>query len=93
MWPLLVALLACTPTEVEPEDSGSLDDTDDVAFIEDAIEIDTGTAGELTGTIPSETLEAPTFTATNYDESKRTAADLRGKATVMWFYPIATTPG
>ena len=95
MWSVLFSLLACTTPEVAKEDTSQVDELDtDLGYdTDDVLVIDTGTADSLTGTIPSQALEAPNFKARHYDKSERTKADLLGKATVMWFYPLAKTPG
>ena len=93
MWFVMFLFFSCTPSEVASTDTDPPADTAQVTDTDDALTIDTGTADGLTGTIPSEAREAPNFTATNYDGSERTKADLMGKATVMWFYPLAKTPG
>ncbi len=48
---------------------------------------------ELHGDYPPAELPPPEFTVQNYDGSPRTADDLVGHLTVMWFYPAAATSG
>ena len=38
-------------------------------------------------------LAAPEFGATSHDGTHRTKANLIGKPTIMWFFPLAGTPG
>ena len=47
----------------------------------------------LTGRLPAEQLPLPDFTALNRDGTSRGPDDLRGQATVLWFYPIAAGSG
>jgi peroxiredoxin len=47
----------------------------------------------LVGTVPPENLSAPTFAATNWDETARDREALMGQPTVMWFFPFSDTPG
>ncbi len=49
--------------------------------------------GPYIGTVPPETLAAPAFEVVNHQGEPRTQADLKGKTTVLWFYPMAGTPG
>ena len=51
------------------------------------------TAGGLHGVRPPTPLPAPTFTATSQAGEPRGPADLLGRPTVLWFYPMAGTPG
>ncbi|MCA9726896.1 MAG: redoxin domain-containing protein [Candidatus Eisenbacteria bacterium] len=37
--------------------------------------------------------EAPDFTVFTHEGSKLTLTDLRGKHVLLWFYPVADTPG
>ena len=55
----------------------------------DPVDVPSGT----NGTIPSEALEAPEFSATNRDGGARDREDLLGHPTIMWFYPAAGTYG
>ncbi len=48
---------------------------------------------ELYGERPGTPVTLPAFAATNRDGAARGPADLRGGATVMWFYPAAGTYG
>ena len=48
---------------------------------------------ELYGERPGTPVTLPAFAATNRDGAARGPADVRGGATVMWFYPAAGTYG
>jgi len=78
------------PDAVGTDDSGSatVDNDDDDGG---------GGAGELpsglNGTVVDPRPPAPTFVATNLDGSERGRDDLTYRPTVMWFYPLAGTPG
>ena len=48
---------------------------------------------DLYGTVPPSALEAPTFSATNRNGEPRNRDDLIGQPTVVWFFPMASTPG
>ena len=48
---------------------------------------------ELNGTLVTDTIPAPEFTALNQEGIERTRADFMGRPTVIWFYPAANTPG
>ena len=45
------------------------------------------------GTLPTTDIGVPTFSATNSDGSSRNQDNLIGQPTVMWFFPLAATPG
>ena len=47
----------------------------------------------LTGTTPDKPLPAPEFSALHYDGSPRSQEDLIGQPSVLWFFPLANTPG
>lgn len=49
--------------------------------------------GPYHGSVPAEALAAPDFQVLNHRGESRTKADLLGHTTVMWFYPMAGTPG
>lgn len=51
------------------------------------------TEGPYHGSVPVEALSAPDFQVLNQRGESRTKADLLGHTTVMWFYPMAGTPG
>ena len=74
-------------TDSASNDSGHSTDTDQ------GTSIDTATAEELIGTLPSEVLPPPSFFATNYDGQARNQSHLIGQPTVIWFYPAAGTYG
>ena len=73
------------PDDDPGDDPG--DDSGDV--VDDEIVLPPG----LNGTVVDPRLPAPEFVATNYDGSTRTRSDLEYRPTVMWFYPLAGTPG
>ena len=97
---LLLPVLACAGGESEektgdggaglpdlPVDDDPGDDSGDV--VDEEIVLPPG----LNGTVVDPRLPAPEFVATNYDGSTRTRSDLEYRPTVMWFYPVAGTPG
>jgi cytochrome oxidase Cu insertion factor (SCO1/SenC/PrrC family) len=45
------------------------------------------------GVLPPQPLTVPVFQATAHTGATRGLADLKGKPTVVWFYPAANTPG
>jgi len=93
MLPLLLLGLGCSSPDTAL-DTDQTEDTDEaVDTDEPPLTIDTGSAGGLTGTIPEEALAAPEFSATNLDSTERSQVDLIGHPTVIWFYPLANTPG
>jgi len=47
----------------------------------------------LNGSIPQSPLGPPVFNALNSDGAARTASNLMGTPTIMWFFPLAGTPG
>jgi hypothetical protein len=93
MLPLLLLGLACSSPEVDPAPDTKDDTADNIDTDDPPLTIDTGSAGGLTGTIPEVALAAPEFVATNLDDTERTQVDLIGHPTVMWFYPLANSPG
>lgn len=91
----LLLLLACTepdagappPTDTSVADSGTTDTgADDSGTVLD-------TALTYNGVPPDAPVALPDFSARNLDGSARGPADLRGHATVLWFYPAAGTYG
>lgn len=51
-------------------------------------------AAETTvGTRPAAEVTVPAFQAVNQEGQARTLADLQGSPTVLWFFPMAGTPG
>ena len=86
---LIIFLLACGQS-TEKEDSSIETDLTEVDTAQEEPEVDMSL---LVGTEPAEALEAPDFTALNFDGSSRSRDDLMGSPTVLWFYPIANTPG
>jgi hypothetical protein len=95
MLPLLFLTLACIDTgaDIVPHTDTDTDTAVNVDTDLPPLTIDTGNSTGLTGTIPEVALEAPTFTATNLDNTSRNRDDLLGHPTVVWFYPLANTPG
>ena len=82
----------------DPVDTGSdTDDTTDSTDDEPAVDeggTDRDLASlDLNGSVPDVALTPPEFLATNFDGSERNQANLLGKPTVMWFFPMAGTPG
>lgn len=47
----------------------------------------------LHGSRPTQPIAVPEFQATNSDGQPRTRQDLLGHPTVLWFFPMAGTPG
>ncbi|MBW2258135.1 MAG: hypothetical protein JRI25_26525 [Deltaproteobacteria bacterium] len=47
----------------------------------------------MVGTLPATPRGPAEFTVTSHTGAQRTAADLLGKPTALWFYPKASTPG
>jgi peroxiredoxin len=50
-------------------------------------------SGEFHGRRPTSERPLPDFIALNHLGQGRSAADLVGSPTVLWFYPMAGTPG
>jgi hypothetical protein len=48
---------------------------------------------DLRGSRPETALAAPEFKATNRDGAARAREHLIGQPTVLWFFPMAGTPG
>jgi hypothetical protein len=72
---------------------GSGDDTGASTGSGDDGSDDTGTALDLYGEVPKKAIEAPEFAAVNRDGGARDREDLLGHPTVLWFYPLASSPG
>jgi hypothetical protein len=98
----LLLLLACTapeqatdaaPRDTAVADSGDLPDsgTDDSGTDDSGTDLDT--ALSYNGVPPDAPVALPDFSARNLDGAARGPADLRGHATVLWFYPAAGTYG
>ena len=85
---IISLLLGCSGTV---EDSSTPDTTDSgtVADTDTTVEVPDGTYGQL----PSESLPAPEFAATNSDGTSRGISDLTDGPTVVWFFPAAGTYG
>ncbi len=47
----------------------------------------------LHGSAPAEALGLPEFAVADHLGHARGAADLKGRPHVLWFYPMAATPG
>ena len=77
----IFSFIACSSKHPNPDASIVLDE-------ETTIE-----QSELNGTLVTETIPAPEFTALNQDGIERTREDFMGRPTVIWFYPAANTPG
>jgi len=82
----MVLLLACTPPETGHDDTQVLAESGDSDTAWD-------TAWELNGSWPPEPVPLTEFVAHNMDGSQRSAENLDGHVTVMWFYPAAATFG
>jgi len=100
----LFLLMACAPAPADnvAGDDDDASDTDLLTFgDDDDDDDDTDTAttggttldGEYHGTLPGFELAAPEFNAINRDGGARAQPDLIGHPTVMWFFPLAGTPG
>ncbi len=74
------------------DDGGDGDDGDDGGGDDDSSGVGELPSG-LNGTVVDPRPPAPTFVATNLDGSERGRDDLTYRPTVMWFYPLAGTPG
>jgi len=79
-------------SDTDTSDASSSDDPSDASDTTEPEEIDLSQL-DLNGTLPASNLEPVEFLALNRDGSERTAADLVGQPTVMWFYPLANSPG
>ncbi len=84
----LVFALACAADDSVATGGSGSDDSDTGA---PATEV-TDTEG-FNGTSPREPVPLPTFAALNQYGDPRGPEDLLGHATVIWFYPLADTPG
>jgi hypothetical protein len=93
---MIALALAWSCTAPDPRDSSGGDtdllDTDGDTDTGNGIDTDVDWDG-LHGDVPDETIPAPTFSATNRDDTPRDRDDLLGHATVMWFYVWAGTSG
>ena len=47
----------------------------------------------MVGALPTAPRGPATFSVTSHTGAQRTAADLLGRPTALWFYPKANTPG
>ena len=67
--------------------------TVDTEGVEDPPDVDTDPEA-FHGVVPDPEVPPPDFASVvNYDGNPRTAEDLKGKATALWFYPAAATNG
>jgi hypothetical protein len=96
----LLLLLACTapdqatdasPRDTAVADSGAPPDSGDSGADDSGTDLDT--ALSYNGVPPDSPVPLPDFSARNLDGAARGPADLRGHATVLWFYPAAGTYG
>ena len=85
--------------ETDSSDASETDSSDESSATDPADATDTPdeevdlTQLDLNGTLPAANLEPPEFVALNRDGTERTEADLVGQPTVMWFFPLANSPG
>ena len=91
---IISLLLGCSGTVEDSStpdttDSGTVADTDTDTDTDTTVEVPDGTYGQL----PSESLPAPEFAATNSDGTSRGISDLTDGPTVVWFFPAAGTYG
>ena len=87
----LLAATACSSGAVK-EDIPAAADTSapgDTASSEATVLPESG----LNGSVATETLPLPAFTATSHDGGSRGPEDLRGHPTALWFFPAAGTYG
>ena len=87
---IIINLFLACGQSTEKEEPAEETGTAVVDTAQEDIEID---MSSLTGTEPAVELPAPDFTALNFDGSQRGRTDLVGAPTVIWFYPVAGTPG
>ena len=91
MIPFILFLSCATSEKNDTQDElASEDSAYDTADNETPTEVDPST---LNGIPPEQELVVVDFNALNSDDSMRDASHLRGKPTVMWFFPAADTPG
>jgi len=86
MMSLFLFLSACS------DDRQQVDSSDDHNGEDTTSGFDTASL-ELNGTWPESPIDAPEFTALNYDNTSRGQDDLIGNPSVLWFYPAAGTFG
>ena len=72
----------------DASDSGDASDASDTT--DEPVDLSTL---NLNGTLPAANLDPPEFVALNRDGTERTEANLIGQPTVLWFYPLADSPG
>jgi len=92
MIPLMFALACGGDSTTGTTDTGTTDsgtagttDTAPVTSVTDTV--------SFYGTAPDQPVPLPTFAAINQLGEPRGPDDLTGHATVLWFYPLADTPG
>jgi hypothetical protein len=97
---MLALWLACTGQKCEDDTGGcgasgesAADTADESGGETQESGGETGEPASYNGTEPITAIPAPTFEATNRDETVRTRDDLLGHPTVVWFYPAANTGG
>ena len=78
----------------DASDTGDTSDASDASDASDTTDepVDLSTLN-LNGTLPAANLDPPEFVALNRDGTERTEANLIGQPTVLWFYPLADSPG
>jgi hypothetical protein len=78
----------------DTSDASDASDTGDASDASDTTDepVDLSTLN-LNGTLPAANLDPPEFVALNRDGTERTEANLIGQPTVLWFYPLADSPG
>jgi len=80
---LLLLSLACSPKTLSSPKPVLIDETGEVIVSE----------ADVNGTAPILTLDLPDFSVVNSDGSSRKKENLQGSPSVIWFYPVAGTPG
>ena len=92
LWTLL---LACAPTTTDPAPVGAVPAAEPApTAVASTPDQEPVTERSLVGQAPEASLEAVSFAGViGHDGQPRTPDDLLGKPTVLWFYPMAMTPG
>ncbi len=86
MLTLLLTLTACSAQQPEPPTDVTINDICQ-HFLEKE------TTRSLIGQCQSTQMTLPEFKALSHDGAPRSKADLLGHPTVLWFFPVADTPG